>query len=344
MAKRAERHQRANRITSHDVAREAGVSQSTVSRALRQPASVSSGLRERVKAAADSLGYTPSEIGRSLVTQATRTIGMVVTDLHNPFYPFLIAPLHDQLSTLGYRMLLLTDDSPEYGNRLLDRSVDGVVLTTTTLDSPLPHELEAQGVPFVFLARESDGIAADAAVVDNTLGASILSAEVLRLGHRRIGAVMGPMDTSTGRDRHRGLTATLTAAGIDLAELDISYGPFVPETGYEGTRALMAGGDPPSVIVCGNDSIAIGALNAAKAFGIDVPGDVSVVGFDDLPIASWELVQLTTVRQPMDEMARAAARILVDRIEGRVARGRVQREVFEPKLVLRRTLAAPKEL
>src|SRR4051812_15462921 len=104
-ASRTDRPRRPARATSHDVAKAAGVSQSTVSRALRSPASVSPGLRERVEAAARSLGYTPSEIGRSLVTQSTRTIGMVVTDLENPFYPFLIAPLHDELSDLGYRML-----------------------------------------------------------------------------------------------------------------------------------------------------------------------------------------------------------------------------------------------
>lgn len=330
------------RATSHDVARAAGVSQSTVSRALRSPDSVSPQLRDRVLAAARSLGYTPSEIGRSLVTQSTKTIGMVVTDLGNPFYPFLISPLHDELSKLGYRMLLLTDDdSPDSPQRLVDRSIDGAVLTTTTLDSSLPHELDASGLPFVFLARESDVVAADAAVVDNTLGASILAAEILRLGHRRIGAILGPQNTSTGRDRRRGLRVTLAAAGISLDELPIREGPFVAETGHEALHALMQS-DSPTVVICGNDSIAIGALNAAHGMGLSVPGDVSIVGFDDLPIAGWELVQLTTVRQPMDEMARVAGRTLVARIEGRAQPGRIQRTVFEPELIIRRTLGRPR--
>lgn len=333
----------ARRVTSHDVARAAGVSQSTVSRALRSPDGVSEQLRDRVLTAARSLGYTPSELGRSLVTQSTKTIGMVVTDLKNPFYPFLISPLHDELSSLGYRMLLLTDeDEPDSPDRLLDRSIDGAVLTTTALDSPLPHQLEERGLPFVFLARESATVAADAAVVDNTLGASILAAEVLRLGHRSIGAVLGPLNTSTGRDRRRGLRVTLAAAGIDLDELPVLEGPFVPETGHEAMRTLMATAQPPTVVICGNDSIALGALNAAHGLGLGVPEDVSVVGFDDLPIASWELVQLTTVRQPMDEMARVAGRTLVDRIEGRTAAGRIQRTVFEPELVIRRTLGPPR--
>jgi LacI family transcriptional regulator len=319
------------------------VSQSTVSRALRSPNAVSPLLRDRVLAAAQSLGYTPSELGRSLATQSTKTIGMVVTDLGNPFYPFLIAPLHDELSGLGYRMLLLTDDdSPDAPARLVDRSIDGVVLTTTTLESALPHELEERQVPFVFLAREAENVAADAAVVDNTLGASILAAEILRLGHRRIGAILGPQNTSTGRDRRRGIRVTLAAAGIDLDELPTLEGPFIADTGHKAMQKLMSGESSPTVVICGNDTIAIGALNAASGMGLSVPEDVSIVGFDDLPIAGWELVQLTTVRQPMDEMARVAARTLVARIEGRALPGRIERTVFEPELVIRRTLGPPR--
>lgn len=335
--------ERRGRVTSHDVARAAGVSQSTVSRALRSPNGVSHKLRERVLSAAQSLGYTPSEIGRSLVTQSTRTIGMVVTDLGNVFYPFLIAPLHDELSDFGYRMLLFTDaDSPDASLRLLDSSVDGAVLTTTTLDSPLPRRLQEGGLPFVFLARESDDVAADAAIVDNTLGASLLANEILRLGHRAIGAMLGPQNTSTGRDRRRGLRVTLAAGGVNFDDLPVHEGPYVPDTGYHGMQALMAADHRPTVVVCGNDSIALGALNAARALGLAVPEDVSIVGFDDLPIASWELVQLTTVRQPMNEMARVAGRTLVRRIEGQAEPGRIERTVFEPQLIVRRTLAPPR--
>lgn len=330
------------RITSHDVARVAGVSQSTVSRALRQHPSISTETRERVLAAVEALRYTPSELGRSLVTQSTKTIGMVVTDLENPFYPHLIAPLHDGLSTLGYRMLLVTDtEDADVSQHFLGRSVDGVVLTTTTLDSPLPAQLGARGVPFVFLTREADGIATDAAVVDNTLGASIMASEVLGQGHSRIGALLGPTNTSTGRDRERGLRVTLAAQGVPLEDDAVRHGPFVAATGYAGMYELMALHQRPSVVICGNDSIAIGALNAARALALSVPGDVSIVGFDDLPLAGWEIVQLTTVHQPMTEMARTAARLLVDRVEGRTEPGRTRREVFEPKLVIRSTLAPP---
>lgn len=330
------------RATSHDVARLAGVSQSTVSRALRNETSISPATRARVNAAVESLGYTPNGLGRSLVTQSTRTIGMLVTDLSNPFYPYLIAPLHEELSRLGYRMLLIADPSHDGSpNELIDRSVDGAVLATVTIDSSLPGNLAARGVPFVYLTREVDEVPGDAAVVDNPLGASLMATEVLRRGHRRIGALLGPESTSTGRQRERGLRVTLAGAGHPLDDALTRHGPFVPDTGHAGLRQLMALNSPPTAVVCGNDSIALGALNAATALSLRVPDDVSIVGFDDLPLASWELVQLTTVHQPMDEMARAAARLLVDRIEGNVPPGRVRREVFEPRLVIRRTLGEP---
>jgi LacI family transcriptional regulator len=332
------------RLTSHDVARAAGVSQSTVSRALRDDPVVSATTRAHVKAVVDELGYTPSDLARSLSTQSTRTIGMVVTDVANPFYPYLISPLHDELSKLDYRMLLVTDGAhSEPPQQLVNRAVDGAVLTTTTLDSPLPAALAERGVPFVFLTREADGLPADAAVVDNPLGASLMAGEVLRAGHRRIGAILGPENTSTAVERERGLRVTLASASVALDDRHLRRGPFTADTGYSGMRELMALEERPTAVICGNDLIALGALNAAQALGLAVPDDVSVVGFDDLPLAGWELVQLTTVHQPMEDMARTAARLLVARIEGTAVRDGIQRRVFEPRLVIRRTLGPPRE-
>ena len=170
-------------ITSHDVARAAGVSQSTVSRVLRNDSRVTSGTRERVLAAVAELGYVPSDVGRSLVTRSTRTIAIVITDLGNVFYPHLVAPLHDEAWAQNYRIVLLTEEvEPVAGDavlgldepsedeltplldRLLDRSTDGVVLTTSRLDGVVPRELARRAIPFVFLTRYVEGVAADSAV------------------------------------------------------------------------------------------------------------------------------------------------------------------------------------
>ena len=205
----------------------------------------------------------------------------------------------------------------------------------------MPRELARRALPFVFLTRFVDGIAADLAVVDNSLGASLAASEAVRLGHRRFGAIFGPTDTSTGRDRERGVRAALGAAGLSLDPELVRHGAFTFESGYAGMTALLEQCDPPTVVLCANDTVAIGAFNAAASLGRSVPDDVSLVGFDDLPMAGWEVFNLTTVHQPMESMARTAVDLLIDRIEGEVDNTTVRRRVFEPRMVMRRTLAPP---
>jgi LacI family transcriptional regulator len=343
-----------NSTTSHDVAKAAGVSQSTVSRALRNDPRISPRTREAVNAAVARLGYVPSATGRSLVTRSTRTIGIVVTDLTSVFYPHVIAPLHSQIVASGYRMVLFTEEIEPTDSRgpdvpglplgqLLDRSIDGAVLTTSRLDGEVPRELARRGLPFVFLARHVDGVAADRAIVDNSLGASLGAGEAVRLGHERIAAILGPANTSTGRDRERGIRATLAASSREFPDELVRRGPYTFESGYQAMSELIVTSPPPTVVLCANDTVAIGAYNAALAAGLQIPQDVSLVGFDDLPIAAWEVFSLTTIHQPMEEMARAAVRLLVERIERQPDPANIREIVFEPTLVLRRTLAPPPE-
>jgi len=331
-------------VTSHDVARAAGLSQSTVSRALRDDPRVAPATRERVRAVATSLGYVPNALARNLVLRRTRTVGMLVTDIGNPYYPNLIAPLHDELGELGYRMILFAERLSENGDQhldaLLDHGIDGAVLTTSTVTSSVPTQLAAKGLPFVLLTREVDGVAADTVAVDNALGASLMAAEILRFGHRRVGAIFGPANTSTGRDRERGFRAAMTAAGIELADEAVRRGPYVVEAGHDAMTELMELEERPTVVATFNDLVAIGALNAARELRLRVPDEVSVTGWDDLPPAGWSSFRLTTIDQQMTEMARAAARLLVEHIEG-VGGERPRRILLEPRLVLRSTLAAP---
>ncbi|MBB4683431.1 LacI family DNA-binding transcriptional regulator [Amycolatopsis jiangsuensis] len=328
-------------ITSHDVARLAGVSQPTVSRALRGDHRVSETTRARVREAAEALGYVPSEAGRSLSTRSTRRIGVVVTDLTNPFYPYLIEPLHDRLEQHGYRMMLFTERSETAleTERLLDRSIDGVVLTTAVLGSALPAELTRRGLPFVFLNRETGTGLGDAAVVDNEAGGRLAAEELVRLGHHEVGLLGGPADTTTGRDRELGFRVGLSEAGVGLPRERVRRGPFDYGTGYEGLLELAGQRPRPTAVFCGNDVIAIGAMNAARRLGLAVPGDLTVIGFDDLPMASWETFGLTTVRHDLDGMAQAAAELLVERLAG-TASVAPRRVSFAPVLVPRGTHAA----
>ncbi|MER5946923.1 LacI family DNA-binding transcriptional regulator [Streptomyces sp. NPDC001904] len=307
-------------ITSHDVARLAGVSQPTVSRALRDDPRVSPATREKVRRAAQALNYVPSEAGRTLSTRATRRVGVIVTDMTNPFYPHVVAPLHDELRQLGYRMMLLTEHSDEAvaEEKLLDQSLDGVVLATATTDSRLPALLERRGMPYVFLNRDTGQAGDFASVVDNEGGGRLVAKELVGLGHRRIAGIFGASNTTTGRERELGFRLALADAGIGLPEDRVVRGAFEYETGYAALPALLAAAEPPTAVFCGNDVVAIGVLNAALKAGVKVPDDLTVVGFDDLPMAAWEVFRLTTVRHDLSELACQAARLLVRRIGGDV--------------------------
>jgi LacI family transcriptional regulator len=328
-------------VTSHDVARLAGVSQPTVSRALRNSPKVSEETKRRVREAATALGYVPSETGRALSSGRTRRIGLLLTDLENQFYPHVIAPMHRELEALDYQLVLQTEssDTGRVAERLLANSLDGVLLATTTVDSVLPVRLRDRGVPFVYFNRTSESVAADSAEVDAESGMYELARRILDLGHRRVGAIFGPRNASTAEHRERALREALAAASVTVSGSMSYRGPFDVETGYVGARRLLEAEQRPTVIVCGNDVVAYGALNAAHELGRAVPGDVSIVGFDDLPEARWPMMQLTTVAFDLDAMARRAASLLVARIEGGPGEP-YRHESFPSRLVERRTLGA----
>ncbi|MBQ6640826.1 MAG: LacI family DNA-binding transcriptional regulator [Saccharopolyspora sp.] len=329
-------------ITSHDVARFAGVSQATVSRALRGDPRVSAATQDRVRHAAQVLNYVPSEAGRSLSTHTTRRIGVLVSDLTNPFYPHLIGPLHDELERCGYRMMLLAERSDDAlaTEGLLDHSIDGAVLTTATSGSELPDALRRKQIPFVFLNRVDGRDGADSAAVDNERGGRLAAEELIALGHRRVALLGGSTDTSSGRDREAGFVDALAEADIALPATRIRRGSYDFDTGYLGLSELLAADPDLTAVFCGNDVVAIGAYNAALRAGVRIPDELTLVGFDDLPIASWEAFSLTTIRYDLQEMARAAARLLVERLSGD-AGDPARRVAFAPELVRRGTHAPP---
>lgn len=327
--------------TSHDVAALAGVSQPTVSRALRGDPRVADATQRRVSDAATKLGYIPSERGRSLSTRRTQRVGVVVDDLSNPFYLQLLDALHRELTQADIRMLVFTPEAngQERVDRLMDGSIDGVVLTTTLIGSTLPLELQRRQFPFVLLNREIDGIDADTCVADNQDGGRRVACELARLGHRRVGAILGPADTSTSRARETGLRAGLAEHDVRLPDQSVRRGKFSFETGHRGLLELLDAGEPPTAVFCANDVVAIGALNAARARGVEVPRDLTVIGFDDIDMAAWEVFSLTTVRQDIGRMARTAATLLVQRIA--TPSRPPERVLLTAEMVLRATHASP---
>lgn len=329
------------RVTSRDVARLAGVSQPTVSRALRNNPRVPEATRARIREAARALGYVPDQVGRSLSTRSTHRIAMLA-DLENTLYPSLLGPVHEQLALSGFGTLLLAERSEELEeySALWDRSVDGAILSTTTLRSPLPLELAHRDVPFVFLNRTHDLVERDSATADDSGGAARVAELLVELGHRSIGALLGPETTSTSRDREKGFRTTLGEAGIAVPSRWVARTPYTVASGAEAFRRIMGGGERPTAVFCINDNVAVGALNAARELGISVPEEVSIVGFDDLEIASWPVFNLTTVANPMTETAKRAAQMLVDRLSSG-QQAPFEHYVAPTSLVLRGTHARP---
>ncbi len=326
-------------VTSHDVARLAGVSQPTVSRALRDDPRVSEATKQVVRNAATALGYSPNAIGRALSVGRSTRVGLVLTDLHNQFYPHVMAAMHDELSRLGYELVLITEssESSPVVEHVSANGLCGVILATTTIDSVLPVRLKDRGVPFVYFNRTAQSVQADSATVDPRAGMREIVDAVIGLGHRQVGAVFGPRNTSTGEERETVLRELLEEHDIALPSRNVRHGPFDFDTGHASALALLGQAKRPSVIFCANDVVALGALNAAAELEIPVPSEVSIVGFDDLPSSRWAIVQLSTVAYDLDEMSREAVRLLVSRVEGKYG-GEPRRSSFETRFVQRATL------
>jgi len=327
-------------VTSNDIAREAGVSQPTVSRALRGDPRVAAETVALVREAARRLGYVPHAAARSLITSRAGTIAVVVADLDNPFYPQLVEELHRELGRLGYGAVLFSEGGrgPEdEGPMALMRSgqVDGTIHATATTDEDSLAALREEAGPIVLVVREVPGSERDTVVADNRGGAALAATHLAELGHTRVGRISGPADTSTAVQRDEGFEAGLREAGLGEDPSLCRAGEYSHGSGYELCRDLLGAASPPSAIFCGNDVVALGALDAARALGVEVPGELSIVGFDDIAMAGWESFDLTSVHQPLEQMAREAVRTLARRVEGEA--GRPERVVFPTELVRRGT-------
>ena len=304
------------KVTGFDVARLAGVSQPTVSRALRNLPGASPGTRERILRAAAELAYFPSDTRRSAAISDTRKVAVVSAELTNPYYPGLVEPIRRELAQRDFEIVLVTD-SISHGTGievLADGSYDGVILTTTLRNSALPRDLTERAIPHVLANRTLDSAESHSCAVDNASGAGEVADLLIALGHSRIAAIQGPTNTSTGRERAAGFRAGLRVHGVHLRRSMVRRVPFTHDDGMRAAHDLLSESSPPSAIVCGNDLLAFGALSAARRRGIQVPEQLTVIGFDDIPMSAWPLTDLTTVRSDLNALAAAAVGLLLDQI------------------------------
>ncbi len=306
------------RVSSIDVARRAGVSQSAVSRTFSQRGVVSAETRAKVLAAARDLGYTPNALARSLITNRTNIVGVVMADMTNPFYPTVLEELARQLGGVGLQVLLLAPpperDSDDVLPLLLQYRVDAVIVASASISSAMVGTLAARGTPVVLFNRHVPGVAVSAVLCDNVEGGRLVANLLLDGGHRRVGFIAGKPDTSTSIDREKGFGDRLRERGVFAWGRE--QGVYTYQSGYEAALQLLDRADRPSAIFCANDIMALGALDAARSIaGLRVPQDVSVIGFDDIPSAAWPAYRLTTIRQPVEQMVAATLGIVTGLLE-----------------------------
>ena len=305
------------RISSHQVAELAGVSQPTVSRAFTPGANISAETRNKVLEAAKKIGYRPNVIARSLTQQSTKMIGLVVGDFKNPFYSRLIDIFSLQLQQRGYWSLLLNvphDDEIESTLPMaLQYQVAGIIVTSTMLTSTLANECESYGTPVVLFNRYPLQSNLNAVTCDNKGGGRKIADALLDGGHKRIAYMAGQEGSSTNRDREKGFTERLLERGSHVFARET--GDYHYNSGYEAAQRLLSNDEKPDAIFCANDLMAMATMDVAKRqFDLEVPGDLSIIGFDDIQMVSWPTYSITTIHQPVKKMVNATIDILIDTV------------------------------
>ncbi|HEX8035613.1 MAG TPA: LacI family DNA-binding transcriptional regulator [Ktedonobacterales bacterium] len=320
-------------MTLKELGRLAGVHPSTVARVLNDDPRqrVSEGVRVRILALAHEHGYRPNHLARSLRMKRSFVIGTVIPDIANPFFAILFRGIEDALAASGYSVIMAnTDDEPAREQRSIEmlrgRQVDGLLLATARREDPIIAALTAAGFPFVLVNRHTDPIRGNAVVPNDYAGAASAVEHLIALGHRRIAHIAGSDEMSTGHTRCRGYMDTIQRHRVPADPELIVRGSFREAGGYQAMRRLLDLPQPPTAVFAVNDLAAVGAMRAIEEAGLQVPRDISIVGFNDLSAAIGTTRQLTTVRLPLHEMGKAAAERLLAQITSEV-------ESLEPVMI-----------
>jgi len=326
-----------SRITIADIAREAGVSTMTVSRVINDKGEISPQTRERVQRTIDRLGYRPSGIARSLSTNRTHTLGLVVPDITNPFFPEIVRGAEDTAAARGYSVILCnTVEDPVRERAVLEllesKRVDGIILCSARLPDAELFPLVRQHPAAVLLNRPALGEAVGSLRVDDAHGAVRAVGHLLALGRRHLGLLAGPPNSYSAQQRLEGFTLALEGAGYGLGSAQRPFCAPTEAGGYEAARALLSAHPEIDALFCYNDLVAIGALRACAELARRVPEDVAVVGCDDVRLASLVTPSLTTLRVPKYDLGQRAVQMLLGRTESREA---VEDAVVKPELVVR---------
>lgn len=332
--------------TLTDVARRAEVSRATASRVLNGYPHVRRQLRQAVLDASKALSYQPNQIARSLLSGKTHTIGLIVADLLNPFYAETAKVIIETARGRGYTVILCNSDyvpglHMEHVGLLRQRNVDGIIFGSVYYDDPGVEELIASGYPCILFNRRLRSGNGNYVVADNGYATRVVTQHLISLGHRRIGFIAGPSETSTGTERLQGHLQAMEDAGLPCDPALVRQGYYKHEYARQAAESLLNSPDRPSAIVAGNDLMALSILQAAGESGIQVPDELAVVGNDGLDITAHHNLALTTVGHYIHEMAELTGTWMVEIIQNpeRFARQPFQ-HVLRPTLIIRRTCGA----
>ena len=332
-------------VTIYDIAKKANCSAMTVSRVINDTGRISDKTRQRVKAIMEEMNYVPNAMARSLVLHETKLLSLLITDITNPFYTTLARGAEDAAKRLGYRVMFSNSDEnllkeKEYIDTVLSARVDGVIIAPTG-DHSLPHleKLRSHKIPFVLVDREVPGIESDCVLGDSKEGSRKLVEHLLQLGHTRIALLNGSSEVSTARIREQGYRETLKLHGIEPEEQYICELGYARSDADQAITSLLQLEQRPTAIFAANNFIALAAIRALRAKGLEVPRDMSIVCFDDMEMDYVVDPFLTVAAQPAYEFGAMSVQLLIERIQGTSYDWRSI--VLPSKLILRHSCTAP---
>ncbi len=309
-------------ITIKDIAREAGVSITTVSRVLNNKPDVSEETKDRITTLIDQLGYNPNSIARGLVLQKTYTIGLIIPDITNPFFPEVARGIEDAARQLGYSVIFYNTDNHINEEKkaievLKGKQVDGLIVSLSIDNKEELIKLNQEDFPVVQIDRKAGFNQSTAVTIDNRLSAYKATAYLVRLGHKKIGHLTGDLHTLTAQERLEGYKDALKEHGLEIKKEWILYGNYTKDPVRDEIKALLKKQDRPTAIFAANDLMATAVYKAVHECGLNIPEDISIVGHDNIELSSLVTPALTTMTQPKYKMGKLAAIFLIKDIEGK---------------------------
>lgn len=329
--------------TIYQVSELAGVSLATVSRVMNNNPRVSDATRNKVLAAMDQLGYRPNSIAQSLASNRSNSVGILVSELHGPFYGAMLSGIENECRAAGKHVIIAAGHSEEASEIdgiefLKSRSCDALILHVEAVSDEYLLQLAADNTPIVLINRFIPALADNCICLNNELGGYLATRLLLQQGHRQLAYIAGPAWKSDARERYAGHQRALAEAGLKQNPALVAEGDFQEQGGAEALAQLLKQGMPFTGLICANDEMAAGAMAEARQQGISLPEQLSIVGFDNVIVARYVYPQLSTIDYPVEDMGRMAARWVLNHVYQQP--GLALQNLFEPTVVQRDSVLA----